>query len=202
MGLTMKTIISSILFMGLAGTAVAETGDIQAGAGLSTFGAMIEGSYEITPQIKARGFYLGGINVSETDTYESEDDTNYDVTADLSLGALGVVADYYVLGGWRVSGGLFFSNSSISTEFDDGTDTFEAEIAFKDDVALMLATGYNYTWNSGVYLSGELGAIFTSLEASTNATDADFQTDIDDLNDELANLPAVPYLSLTVGYTF
>ena len=202
MGLTMKTIISSILFLGLAGAAAAETGDIQAGAGLSTFGAMIEGSYEITPQIKARGFYLGGINVSETDSYESDDGTNYNVTADLSLGALGVVADYYAYGGWRVSGGLFFSNSSISSEFDDGTDTFEAEIAFKDDVALMLATGYQYTWDSGVYLSGELGAIFTSLEASTNAADADFQTDIDDLNAELSDLPAVPYLSLTVGYTF
>ena len=151
----MKKLITSVVFATVASTAAAETGDIQAGAGLSTFGATIEGSYEISPQLKARGFYIGGINVSQTDSFESDDGDEYDVTADLNLGALGVVADYYFLGGWRVSGGLFFSGSSISAEFDDGVDTFSAELSFENEVAPVVATGYQYAWDNGVYLSGE-----------------------------------------------
>lgn len=174
--------------------------DISAGLGLSTFGPTIEGSYAIQDNLSVRG--IGFIPLSASDSGIEVDD-DYTLDGEVSTGAFAVLADYYPTGqGWRISGGLLFAPDDFVTGTFTGPETFDGSFGMDRDVAAMVSGGYQYDFANGIYISGEVGAIFSGFNVESNSTDAAVQADIADINADLDDVPAYPYLGVTVGFTF
>lgn len=193
----MKVIFAAAA-LGLAGMpALAQ--EFSAGAGLTSLGPAIEGSYMLNDQFTARAQIIGGVSVSGTETAEI-DGSDYDIDGDGSFGGVALLGDYYpTASGWRVSGGLFISNTNLEAAFT-GPQTFDAEIAFKREVAPMITTGYKFNLGNSWHLSTDAGVIISELEAVTDSTDPDVLDEVASINDDLSEIPVVPHLSLTVGY--
>ncbi|WP_234417057.1 hypothetical protein [Loktanella sp. Alg231-35] len=174
-----------------------QVGDTAVGAGLNTFGPSLHGEYRAAPNLGVRGMIMGGINESET--FDIED---YEVDGKAEIGGVAVFADYYPLvNAWRVSGGLLLSNTEISGDFV-GPESFEGEIALKNDIAPVITTGFNTEFAPGWSFSGDIGVVISSLEASSDSTDTAVQDEIDSLNDDLSDLPVLPYAGIAVSYRF
>lgn len=194
------SVISAVFAASLAASS-ASAQEYSAGLGLSTFGPTLEGSYSITPNLNVRG--IGFIPLSASfDDIEVDDFT---LDAKISTGAFAVMADYYPTGqGWRVSGGLFFApNELLSGTFTETlapANTFVGELNMENSVAPIITGGYQYDFDSGWYVSGELGAIISGFKASSpSAANAG---DIADINAELDDYPVYPYIAVSVGFTF
>lgn len=175
-----------------------EVGDLSVGIGATSMGASLEVQYGATPNLAVRGMVMGGINLD--DEFDVEDGT---LDGKAELGGLAVVGDYYPFANpWRVSGGLFFSNFSLSGTYTDTSGSYEADIAFKEDVIPMITTGFDYEFTSGWSLTGDVGVLVSSLEASSDSADPTVQADIADLNADLEDVPVFPFVGLAVTYTY
>jgi len=185
-----------------ATTASAQDASYGVGVGLSTFGPTLEGTYKIQPGINMRGIVYIPLSAEFTDSEVTDD---YDITGEANTGAFALMGDYYPTGqGWRISGGLFFAPDEIvSGTFDDNMGTsFSGSLQMENEVAPIIAGGYQYDFNNNMYVSGEIGAIFSGFSATTTSTDAAVLSDVADINDELDDLPAYPYIAVTVGFSF
>lgn len=187
-----------------------EAGDTSVALGLSTFGANIEAAYQIDPTYRVRGALMGGLSF---DYEESDADGEFDGSFD--LGGLAVLGDFYpVQNGWRVSGGLFFSNTELSAtgtaDIDGvGTEAVTTTAKFANDIAPMITTGYDASFGDGWSFNSEIGVIFTGgIDLDVQADNALVQGQVDDDADvqeakaDAEDIIALPYLSLTVGYSF
>ncbi|MGZ9808948.1 hypothetical protein ACXN5S_00610 [Pseudoroseicyclus sp. H15] len=173
-------------------------GDVNVGAGLSTLGGVVEGSYQITPQIAVRGIANGtfGLGVeSSLDEYEFD--------GDAQLGGVGLLADYYIGGsGVRVSGGLYVPTGELEGTFTSEGQTFDGQASFADDVAPMATIGYRYGFNNGLTLTAEAGAIFSDYSVTTTSSDPADQAEAKRLTDDANDWGAFPYVALTAGFSF
>lgn len=205
-----KTLITTTALCTFGAMATAQdAGDFTAGFGLSTFGLNLEGAYQIDPQLRVRGALMGGFSADYDET--DEDGT---VEGDFDLGGLAILADYYPMqNGWRISGGVFFSNTELSatgTVDVSGVDE-EATVsaAFANDITPMLTTGYEWRFSDGWSLNTEAGVLFIGgIDVDFDATDASAQDSIDndpevqDAIDDAGDINAFPYLSIGVSYTY
>lgn len=193
----MRIWIASVAFTLAALPAKAQ--DITIGAGLTSFGPVIEGSYAINDRFDARAQIIGGLSYSDADTVDLAGES-YLIDGTATLGGLALLGDFYpTASGWRVSGGLFVSNTDLVATFT-GPETFDGEVVFTNEIAPMIATGYKYDFTENWSLSGDLGLIISGIEVKTGSTDPDVVAEVASINDDLSDLPVLPYLSLTVGY--
>lgn len=194
-----RSLVTTMALGSLAGAVSAQgVGEISAGVGVTNFGLSLQGEYKASPQVGVRGMLMGGFNLD--DEFDVDDAS---VDGDASLGGVAVVADYYPLSNpWRVSGGLFFSTSEVTGEVTDGLLTYEGEITFQNDIAPMITTGFNAEIATGWSLSGDVGVIISSLEVSSDDADPAVQQEIDDLNDDLEDLPVFPFVGIAVSYSY
>lgn len=195
----MKTLLSSVALVALATNASAQ--DMQGGTvggGISNFGLAIQGEFDVAPQFKARAILMGGL--SADDTFELDED---EVEGEADFGGFALLGDYYPLqNAWRISGGLFFSNTEINGTVTDGGLTYEAEVLFKNEVAPIITTGFSAPIADQWSFYGDLGVIISPLEVSSDDTTAGVQDDIDELNDDLEDIPVFPYIGFGVTYEF
>jgi hypothetical protein len=189
----------AIAVCAMATTATAQDrGAVSAGLGVTSFGYALEGAYQLRPTLGLRGMIMGGFSIDDTFDYE---DTAVDGTAD--LGGVAVVADYYPLANaWRMSGGLFFSNSDVSGSFTEGAVTYDGKLTFENDVAPMVTTGVRIGFGAGWGLSGDIGVIVSSLQVSSSNTNPTVQTAVNDTNADLADVPVFPFAGFTVSYAY
>ncbi|MBR2575423.1 MAG: hypothetical protein IKE14_13955 [Loktanella sp.] len=189
----------AIAVCAMATTATAQDrGAVSAGLGVTSFGYALEGAYQLRPTLGLRGMIMGGFSIDDTFDYE---DTAVDGTAD--LGGTAVVADYYPLANaWRMSGGLFFSNSDVSGSFTEGAVTYDGKLAFENDVAPMVTTGVRIGFGAGWGLSGDIGVIMSSLQVSSSNTNPTVQTAVNDTNADLSDVPVFPFAGFTVSYAY
>ena len=174
-----------------------DVGDFNAGAGLSILGPMVEGSYQVTPDLAVRGIAFGAISL--TDTVDLDE---YTVDGSITLNGGGLLMDYYPTNsGWRVSGGVVVTDFSLDGDFT-GPENFVGNISLKNDIAPLLTTGYRHTFSNNMTVSGDLGVMVNGLVASSNNADPLVQDEIDSLNADLDQIPVVPFISIMVGYTF
>ena len=194
---SVKTLILPTAFAMLSSVpALAQ--DFGIGGGLTTLGPAIEGRYALDGGWEMRGILIGGLSFSD-DGFEIED---YTVDGKASIGGLALLADYYPgANGWRVSGGIFVSGTSLKGTFT-GDETFDGKGEFASDIAPMLAAGYRHEFNDKWSLSGEVGAIFSKFEVSTDSADPDVLTEVESINDDLDDFPAYPYVGIFVSYRF
>lgn len=207
----MKNFCAACLVVLGANTATAqETGEYSVALGVSTLGGNIEAAYQIDPTYRVRGALIGGID----ETYEETDD-DVEFEGSLEVGGLAVIGDFYPMqGGWRVSGGLFFSNTELTAsgtaEIDGlGTESVETKATFENAVSPMITTGYDLRFGDGWSFNSEAGLIFTGgIDLEFTATDplvqdeVDADTDLQEAQEDAADVNIYPYLSLTVSYQF
>ena len=174
-----------------------DVGDFNAGAGLLILGPMVEGSYQVTPDLAVRGIAFGAISL--TDTVDLDE---YTVDGSITLNGGGLLMDYYPTNsGWRVSGGVVVTDFSLDGDFT-GPENFVGNISLKNDIAPLVTTGYRHTFRNNMTVSGDLGVMVNGLVASSNNADPLVQDEIDSLNADLDQIPVVPFISIMVGYTF
>ena len=179
------------------GAAAQEAGEAAFGIGLTSFGGALQGEYQVQPQFGVRGMLMGGVSLD--DEFEEEE---YTIDGEFDLGGVAVLADYYPMeGAWRVSGGLFFSNTELNGDFT-GPENFEGTLALENEVAPMITTGFRKSFGGGLALSGDIGVVLSSLEASSSSNDPDVQAEIDDLNDDLGDVPVLPFVGFGLSYSF
>jgi hypothetical protein len=195
----MKQALLAIALATLTSHAAAqEVGEISVGVGVTSFGLSLEGEYALSPQASVRGLIMGGVSINAE--FET-DDAVVDGTS--SFGGLAVLGDYYPMANvWRVSGGVFVSNTDISGTVTSGTETFDGSIVLANAVAPMLTTGFSAAITEGWALSGDFGLIFSSLEASGEDLDPDQQAELDNINASLADIPVVPFIGFAVSYAY
>lgn len=204
------SLIASFLLVSSVANAQ-EAGGYTVGSGLSFFGANLELGYTIDPNWRARGAIMGGFNA---DFSETDEDVNVD--GEFDLGGAALLADYYpTQSGWRVSGGLFFSNTELTAtgtvDVGDPVVTEDATLTAKlaNEVSPMITTGYDWSFADGWALTSEIGAIFGGgIDVSIVSDDPDAQAEIDadadvqELIQDASDIVAVPYLSLGLSYRF
>ena len=194
-----KTLLAATA-IGAAATASAaqDFSDLSVGVGVTNFGLSLEAEWDVSPQMGVRGMLMGGFSLD--DEFDVDGET---VDGEADLGGFAVVADYYPLANpWRVSGGLFFSNSEVTGEVSDEGITYDGEIKFKNEVAPLITTGFSTEVAQGWSVSGDIGVIVSSLEVSSDDTTDIVQDDIAELNDDLEDVPVLPFIGFAVSYSY
>jgi len=182
------------------------------GAGVSTLGFYVEGDVAVTPNFHIRtpvffGFYNGDI------TYEGNTGN-----ADIDVFSFPLMGDYsFGRTGFRLSGGMSVGGYEASATFPGSITlngrTYNATITgnLKQDnnIAPVVAMGYNHTFKNNWGLSAELGARITTLgvtatgqETLTPADRAEFERELRSINNDLDKIGVTPFLSLGVTYKF
>ncbi len=195
---------------GLAGAALADTGGLSLGVGVSTLGATLEAAYRMSDTFGMRvpAAYLRG---SYTDT---DDGIAYDL--DLAGGGVGLLGDYYpARGGFRLSGGAFVGSidadggargdGTVGNTAYTGVDLAVGATA-RNSVMPALALGYDAGIGPGWIVSADLGALYTG-GADVAIRDRAGQVAQGDIDAETRkredDAPAFyPYLKLTVAFRF
>ncbi len=199
-----------LVVLGASAATAQDTGDISVALGVSSLGGNIEAAYQIDPSYRVRGALIGGVDYS----YEESDD-DADFEGSIELGGLALIGDFYPLqNGWRVSGGLFFSNTELSaTGTADieglGEEAVETTASFANDISPMITTGYDLRFGDGWSFNSEVGLIFTGgIDIDYTATDPLVQDQVDDdpdlqeAQDDAEDISIFPYISLTMSYQF
>lgn len=170
-------------------------------AGFSLFGPVLEGNVEVSENVEVRGFLISGLNFRRSSALNVAG-ASYTINGTARIGGFGALVDYYpTTSGWRMSGGVFMSATSISADFV-GVQNFQGEVKLSRSIAPMVTTGYRHTFGGNWTIAADAGAVFTGISASSNSTLAQVQTEIQKINDELKKVDVLPYVSLTVGYRF
>ncbi len=209
-----RTLLSATALTVVCSAASAQdAGDVSVGLGLSNFGVNLEGAYQIDPQWRARGAIMGGLSTD----FEDDDDGDT-IEGEFDLGGAALLADYYPMqGGWRVSGGLFISNTELSATGNVQTGTIALPVEsgatvtaeFENTVSPMITTGYDWQFSDGWSFNSEIGAIFTggidvsyaaTLPADQAAIDAD--AEVQEAISDASDINAIPYISLGVSYRY
>jgi len=214
-----RRFLSAAMCLCAAPAVAQDVGDIFVGNGVSILGATIEGAYQIDPNYRLRGIFMGGLNVDS----EGEDDDGNSFEYDIAIAASAVVIDYFPTGtGWHWTGGLLFDLSDISgvgrgadTEpFVVNGETFEsgrvdAEMSFSRGLAPILTAGYEYDFGNDWLINGEVGAVFiggidTTYTANSTALQNAIDTDADFVKarSDAADLSILPYIGITISYRF
>lgn len=207
----MKTLYAICGISLLSTAAMAQdAGDTSISLGVSTFGANIEAAYQINPSYRVRGALMGGLSFD----YD-ESGADGDFIGDFTLGGVAILGDYYPMqNGWRVSGGVFFSNTELNTtgttNIDGhGDESVSLAAKFSNEISPMLTTGYDWSFGSGWSLNSEIGVVFNGgIDLDVTADNAAIQQDVDDDADvqqakaDAQDIVALPYIGLTVAYRF
>ncbi len=194
-----KAILAATVFGTVATGALAQNFDgVSFGVGVTNFGLSLEGEYAVNPQVGVRGMVMGGFSID--DEFDIDDAT---VDGEVDLGGVSVLADYYPLANaWRLSGGLFFSNSEVTGTVTDGGAPYDGEINFKNEVAPLITTGFSTEVAPGWSVSGDIGVIVSSLEVSSDDNTGTVQADIAELNADLEDVPVFPFIGVAVSYSY
>lgn len=183
------------------------------GAGLTSFGPAIEGQMKLGRNITVRGTYAGGLTASGTQTADG-----LDYTLSGALGGTSLMASYHLPAGIRFSGGMLFSNSTITgTVTGDGTDfggpagavTVESDVSFARRTAPITTIGvdipvfYDFvlSTDAGIVWNGGYNVALTQTAGTTIPAGA-LATAESDIEAELANYKVFPYVSVMVGKWF
>lgn len=184
------------------------------GAGLSMFGPAVEAQMKVGRNVTIRGTYAGGLTATGT---QAADGLNYTMSG--SLGGTSIMAAYHLPAGIRFSGGMLFSNSTITgTVTGDGTDfggpagavTVESDVSFARSTAPITTVGvdipifYDFvlSTDAGIVWNGGYNVDLTQTAGAITIPAVDLDAAEDDIEDDLANYKMFPYVSVMVGKWF
>ncbi|MGH1576859.1 hypothetical protein [Planktotalea sp.] len=211
-----KAYLVASVFAMIAGTASAQDNNLRFGLGVSTLGGTLEAAYRINQNFALRGVLSGGLNANGNQTI---DGVNYSTSG--QLGGFALLGDYYTGStGFRVSGGAFISNTSLSGSTTasaanpitvgnttlTGGETASASVEFKRKVSPMVTVGYDWNVSNSFTISGEVGAIaMGGLDVALSAPAApaaDVAREKQNIKDELSQFGVYPYIAITGSFRF
>lgn len=178
--------------------------------GVSILGAYIAPTYQLTPNAALRvPLYFGSI--SGTQTFEGSK-----ITGKLDTKSFALIADYYILGsGLRLSTGLGFGGLSVTgtaknPTFNGTTFSGVSTVTVKqtNNIAPTFAVGYSTNSGVGLGFTADLGVRLTTYTVTAtdsflaSAERAVFQSELAEVNADLAEHNLTPYISLGLAYRF
>lgn len=215
----MKTIWTALALCG-ACVGSAHSGEVYTGIG--THGVTLGYAQSISPSVTVRGDVATFGSHRST---EVEEGITYD--AALKYSRAGLFADYFVSGGFRVTGGLTFNTINLNllasgagtTINIGGTDyTLTADDRFNVRVEMpkvmpFIGVGYGHQpADAGFGFHFDIGASIGKAKLTATASgpafanQAQVQADIDaelaELRDGVGKLKAIPLISLGINYRF
>jgi len=210
-----KTFLIGAALVSGASSAMAQDFDVSrlsVDTGVSSLGFFISPSYEYNEHLSSRlNVYLGEFS----DTFDA-DGTSVDGTFDSYSAS--VVADYqpwsngiFISGGLSL-GGYKLSGSTTEIEYEGTTynGDFGIDIQQKSNIAPVISTGYKYAGDAGFSAGFELGAKLVAQELSVSGIDtiasasdqAQLEDDIAQINSDFEDFPVIPFIALSVGWSF
>ena len=221
-----RALYASMISLGCASTAFANSGDIAIGAKASTLGFGGEVTVGISPVFNARAGYNGYNYNGST----SQNLINYDYK--LSLGSFPVLLDWYPIenSGFRLSPGVIFNNNKVSatgTSSQAGSFTIGGQTYSTTQIGSLTGTvDFDKTvpyagigWgnavgnNSGLSFALDLGVMFQGTPkvalAATNPAiqnnptfQSNLNKEIADLKDKTDKFKYYPVVSIGLAYKF
>jgi hypothetical protein len=214
--------IAAILIAGFSASAMADIG-VGIEAGTTGYGADL--AYKLSDSVGARIGYTG-LNYSRS---MSDTDIKYD--AKLKLSNLKAVADWNLIGGFRLTGGLYVHDNKVDlngepngSTYTINGDTYQASqigsvkgrVKFGSSVSPYLGIGYGMIADKGFGFFADVGAIYlgkakVSVDASCGSampasTCAQLQSDVEHerqkVYDKLNGYRFWPVVSVGVSYAF
>ncbi|MDZ7906779.1 MAG: hypothetical protein U5N55_14160 [Cypionkella sp.] len=182
--------------------------------GVSTLGIYIGPSYKVNDKFVARlPIYFGSVDLADQVDLD-------DFKGSFDTASVGIMADYHPFrggfaSGFRVSGGIAAGGYNLKgditdPEIDGTVYTGKTEMEFKQSSAVVpvISVAYAKTFKNGIGILAEVGAkigtysVTASSDFLTGANKANFEADLKSANDELKELPAIPYITLGLSYRF
>ena len=213
MGLRTKAVVGFVSMFGASAASAQDLSSLSYGVetGLSTLGAYVAPEVQIYEGLNVRApIYFGGTS----GTFDIGGNSS-DLEAD--VGSVTILGDYYIANsGLRLSAGVSFGgyelNGTVINPEIDGTTyngNFGFNVAERQNVVPVLALGYRFGLTEAFSLNAELGARISTFSVTTTGQDAlppadraQFDADIDSLNNDLDDFGAIPYVSLGVSFSF
>lgn len=215
-----RSMVAATTLCGVATVAHSQNvGDMTFGAGISTFGGMIEGSYQLEPESRVRGVILGGLTYQQSET----DDDGNDLAIDIGFSAGAILLDHIVPdSSFRFSFGLLFDSSEITAVASGAEDTaievngqqFDAgevtsTLTFDNRVSPIFSVGYDYAFTENWVMTSEIGAAYIGgFETTFSANSPELlEAVLDDPDFQQARADAqdinfYPFISFGVSYRF
>lgn len=200
-----------------ATTLTAQAGDVYAGIGFP--GLTLGYSHTLTPSIKVRGEYAGGLSMSKSG---QSGGVNYD--AKVKANRLGAFADWYPGGsGFHLTGGLTLSDISGDFKSRGGQSTIGGKpvnltgrtfnVALKfPDVTPYVGVGWSSHpasakgWSARAELGFQIGKFNTTVTQNVvgvgGITQDDVDAEVKKVRDAVTKLSVLPSVSVGVNYRF
>lgn len=179
--------------------------------GASTLGATLEASYRIGPSFGVRGV-VGAANGAFSTQFNGAP-----VRGTATIGGYGLLADVFMGGGARFSAGAlspqYGAEMSLTGSVTVDGSTFNnvdisATVSPRQQVAPVLALGYDKFYQNNWGISADLGAIYTggftlnAIDNSGHILPADLVSELAATNAELGQIAILPYVKLGVSFQF
>jgi hypothetical protein len=217
----MKTRLSIVAAITALLATPAHAGEFYAGAGLP--GLMLGFAQPIDDSITVRGDWA---TLGSRQQRTAQEGVTYDAKG--SFSRLGLFADWFVSGGFRLTGGVTFNQLKADlvargdgvTQFTVGGQTFTSDPADRLNVKISypkvtpyLGVGYGHQLNSGWGFTFDLGASYGRATVSEThsgpnlgntafVTQADIDAELAELRDGVAKVRYIPQLSMGFNYRF
>lgn len=203
------------------GAGAAHAGEVYAGAGLP--GLMLGYAQPMDENFTLRGDWA---TLGSRQKQTTEEGVSYDAKG--SFNRLGLFADWFVSGGFRLTGGVTFNNLKADlvargdgvTQFTIGGRTFTSDPADRLNVKISypkvtpyLGVGYGHQLSEGWGFTFDLGASYgratvsethsgPNLSNTAVVTQADIDAELAELRDGVAKVKYIPQISLGFNYRF
>lgn len=205
----MKTHSTPLLVFAMSAAAtpaLAEgTLDYSVETGLSTLGLFVAPTTAVGQNFNIRApLYFG----SFTGDVDYEGNTG---AGELDVTSLHIMGDYHIGdSGFRLSGGVSIGGYNGTATYVnptlDGTTyttTITADFEQDNNVTPVAALGYTFMVNDRWGISAEAGVRVTSMDVTTTGQEnlglleqTEFNQDIQEINDDLDDIPVIPFISL------
>lgn len=200
----------------LSASSLAGAVETAVGVSLSSFGAGAQVTWGINDNLGVRGHF----SAAEFDESTEADGVDYD--AELEVGAIGVILDYYPMGGnFRLSAGLFDNQNELTGTatvaaegIGDGTATYTGQMDIDvdlGDVVPYVGLGWGNAAGDGmpVRFGVDVGLVpmdpdveLTLQQPAPGVTQADIDAEEKNVEDDLDEFELYPFINLSLSYRF
>ncbi len=210
---------SSFAVLASLGSTPAQAGDVYLGAGLP--GVMIGYAHPLNDHFNVRA------DVSTLGTHsDNRTESGIDYQGTLKTTRTGVYADWFVSGGWRLTGGVTFNDFKLTLvgHGNGGTidiggtayttnpnDRFDVLIKFPKTTPYLGVgyghhageRGWGFVFDAGASIGrAKVTGSASGPNLSGNVTQADIDRELQEVRDSVGKIRALPQLSLGVNYRF
>jgi hypothetical protein len=138
----------------------------------------------------------------------------YDITGSAKMGGVGLLVDYFPMGGaFHISGGAFKTDYAANgtahdVDFNGYKTDIHMDFTQKEDFAPVAAMGWDWQIGKHGTITADLGAIFGSgfdldaRESSGSVPQSSVDAETADIREAASKVKVIPYLKFGAGFKF